>query len=272
MLAFFLLVEFPVRLFEHRILGWINDAIDRHLEGAMKWIEPGFFYLLHTPFGLLAAAVFVILIHAYWQYLREHHAIRNITAASGVLAEDNSPIEPKPSPLFATATTLPIQSGWTKPPHNVQYVGFEVFVDDDFVTATLCFQNVPIPGKLLGKFEWPRLRVIFYDHSTGEELADMCPIVWRSDSGDPPTEIGVKKQYAEVASFFKGTLKWTAHELNEPSEDFDSWHKLNSVDLPAKDVRIIATLSGINKLRVPPVEGVLTLGEGGHATFDESHS
>jgi hypothetical protein len=65
-----------------------------------------------------------------------------------------------------------------KPQHNVQYVGFKLIPDDPFTIAALCFQNVPIPGQLMGKFEYPRLRAIYYENSTGQEIADMGPLQW----------------------------------------------------------------------------------------------
>lgn len=174
-------------------------------------------------------------------------------------------------PAISPVVRLPSVAGWNKPTHNVQCVGFKVFRNDDFVVATLGFQNAPT-GKPLGKFQSPRLRVIYYDHLTGAELADMCPTVWWNDSGDTPTDIGVRAQYALVASFFKQIPKWTASESNEPSEDFDAWHKLNSADLPNGEIRVIAMLSGAHDLRVPPVEGVLTLHGDGNASFIKTSS
>jgi hypothetical protein len=160
-----------------------------------------------------------------------------------------------------------VQRSLVKPPHNVQCTGFTVFTNDDFITATLCFQNVP-NGKLLGKFEMPRLRVIYYDKPTGEELADVYPTEWWSDSGDTPTDIGAQEQYALVASFFREHGTWKALEIDE--DDLDLSPRLNSVQLPAGDLHIIASLSGTNKLWIPPVEGVLTLGEDGSASFQRT--
>lgn len=151
----------------------------------------------------------------------------------------------------------------TKPEHNVQCTGFKVFTDEDFITATLSFQNVP-NGKLLGKFRMPRLRVVYYNLSTGEEIADMCPTTWRNEEGTAPVDIGAQEQYAVIASFFKKDKTWKALELLSD----DDWLvlKLNSVRLPVRELHIIASLSA-HPLRIPPVEGILTLGEDGSASF-----
>lgn len=160
---------------------------------------------------------------------------------------------------------LPIQNRLVKPEHNVQCVGFRVLVDDPFAIAVLSFQNVPTPGKLMGKFEYPRLRVVYYEHLTGQEIADMCPLQWWDSEKDRPAEINARESHAVIATCFQG--KWQASEINEPSEDFDNWHKLHSIDLPPGDFRIIARLSGAFNLSIAPVTGVLTLSEDGTASF-----
>jgi hypothetical protein len=233
------------------------------MEGTMKWIEPGFFYLIHTPFGLLAGAFFVILVHAYCQYLREHHAHHTLIAPSEALAENHAPMELKPSPLPVPLIAQSNHGDWTKPRHNVQYIEFHRFTNDDFVHATLCFQNVP-NGKLLGKFENPHLKVTYYNKSTGEEIADFDQTDWWSESGDVPANIGAEKRYAMVASFFMGHRTWAATELYK--DDLDWSLKSHSVQLPVGDIHIIASLSGAHDPRIPRVEGILTLGENGAAS------
>jgi hypothetical protein len=218
-------------------------------------------------FSLILVAILIFIV-AYFDHKNDKrkYAYMSVDGAKTHPIDVQEPVDPLPVQL----THKPVYSGWTKPAHNVQCIGFKLFHDYDFVTATLGFQNVPT-GKPLGKFERPRLRVIYYDHLTGEELADMCPAVWWNDSGDKPIEIGVKEQYALIASFFKTDSKWTACESNEPSEDFDAWHQLNSIELPTGDIRIIATLSS-DSLRINPVEGVLTLEKDGNASFTEMKS
>jgi hypothetical protein len=180
-----------------------------------------------------------------WNKLRE----REVELAKSL--QDNSELRSK--------------SGLDKPLHNVQFVGFKFIHDEPFRVATLCFQNVSNAGKLLGKFERPRLRVIYYEHSTGQEIADMCPVQWW-DEKDGIDDISAEGRNAVVASCFEG--KWTALEINEPPEDFDSWNKLRSVELPAGKIRIVAALSGKEgRLSSKSVTGILTLETEGTASF-----
>lgn len=151
-----------------------------------------------------------------------------------------------------------------KPQHNVQCVGFKFLPDPPLDVAGLCFQNVPIPGKLIGKFQYPRLRVVYYDNATGQEIADMCPLQWHgSEYG--PSEITAAGSYAEIAVFLTAASVWRIFETDESSEAF----KLNHIEIPAGKYRIIAKLSGSYSLHIPPVEGVLTLDEDGSASFSK---
>lgn len=153
--------------------------------------------------------------------------------------------------------------GLNKPQHNVQCVGFKYIECEPFKIAALRFQNVPVPGKLMGKFEWPRLRVIFYENSTGQEIADLAPVQWWDDK-DGIMDISAEGRDADIASYFEG--KWTASETY--SDEHTLQPRLHSVDLPAGDIRIIAILSGQHgALPVPQVTGILTLGEDGTASF-----
>ena len=137
-----------------------------------------------------------------------------------------------------------------------------MFTDKDFIIATLSFRNVP-NGKLLGKFNEPLLRVVYYDLSTGGEVADMGRAEWWNEERNPLTEIGAQEQYAIVASLFKVDMMWNALEL---VEDEAVGLKLHSVKLPVHKLHIVASLSAYS-LRIPPVEGILTLGEDGSASF-----
>lgn len=187
---------------------------------------------------------------------------------------------PDSSGLYIRATTAvrpslpapPVESAIVKPRHNVQCVGFKAISDDPFTIAALIFRNVP-NGKLLGKFTAPSLRVIYYDNSTGLEIADMCPTQWWNSEGENgPREIDANEHYADVASFFEGKGEWRAYELNEPlGDELYSQIELNSVELPAGEYRIIAMLSGeYRNLSIPQVTGVLTLGEDGTASFQRT--
>jgi hypothetical protein len=166
---------------------------------------------------------------------------------------------------FQDNSELRSKSGLDKPLHNVQFVGFKFIHEEPFRIAALIFKNVPTLGRLLGKFESPRLRVIYCENSTGQEIADMCPAQWW-DEKDGIDDISAGGRNAVVASCFEG--KWTALSINEPPQDFDAWHKLNSVELPTGKIRIVAALSGKDgQLSIGTVTGVLTLETDGTASF-----
>jgi hypothetical protein len=171
----------------------------------------------------------------------------------------------------ADIPTSSAQNDLVKPRHNVQCVGFELISNDPLSIAALCFQNVPTPGKLMGKFEFPRLRVIYYINSTGQEIADMCPLQWYGDE-NVPNEITTAVSHANIATFLMASGVWRLFEVNEPSDDFDDWRKLHHIEVPAGEYRIIAKLSGAYhfQLQIKPVFGVLTLRDDGTASFQRT--
>lgn len=211
-----------------------------------------------TPqFDLVIFAVGFLLIAAGWFERRANSRRASETAHASVLEPPSS------SPSIPNAPV--------KPPHNVHCVGFKLFSDDPFNVATLIFRNVP-NGNLLGKFKAPRLRVIFYDHLTGQEIADMCPLQWWNTNEEfGPSEIDASEHYAAVASFFilDGKGKWTAYEVNEAREDDPHpRHELNSAELPTGKMRIVAMLSSqYGTVSIAPITGILTLGKDGSASF-----
>jgi hypothetical protein len=155
-----------------------------------------------------------------------------------------------------------------KPVHNVRFIGFKFIDEEPFRIATLGYKNVPKGKTLLGKFESPRLRVVYYEGSTGQEIADMCPLQWW-DKEEGVNDISAEEGFAVIASYFEG--KWTASELNEPSEDYDAWHQLNSASLPVGKIRIVTSLSGREgRISGESITGVLTLGMDGTASFTKT--
>lgn len=156
-------------------------------------------------------------------------------------------------------------SAVTKPTHNVQFVGFEQLDDDHFNAAVLVFRNVP-NGKLLGKFLAPRLRVIYYHDSTGQEIDDFYSVNWR-DEEEGIEDISAAGRKAGLASFFN---KWrvAGEDGITRGSPFDL---RRSIELPAGKLRIVATLYGnyVSSSPVLTVTGVLTLGEDGSASFSK---
>jgi hypothetical protein len=174
-------------------------------------------------------------------------------------------------PAFSPAS--PVQDHpLAKPQHNVKFVEFKQLTDEHFRSATLLFRNLP-NGKLLGKFSSPRLRVIYYDHSTGQELDDFYSVGWW-DEQEGINAISAEGRNAIVASFFD---KWRVGGEDNPlsskffGDDDRPWDGRRSIELPFGKIRIVATLFG-NYVDSPvvTVSGVLTLGTDGSASFSKA--
>lgn len=162
------------------------------------------------------------------------------------------------------------------PSHNVRFVGFRrIQIDPDFpdlTLATLCFENALIPGKPVVDFHFARLQVNYSDFSTEEMIAEAFLARWH-DSPHAPIDISAgRKQCAIIASCISS--KWATDSLIDtpinPALEYDfggSEYKHESVPLPLGRIKIKATLIGTHNLSIPPVEGILTLGADGSASF-----
>lgn len=204
------------------------------------------------------------------QILNYGHAGAVGAHSSGAVNEQFPQLDRADTGVGAIPATY-AHNDFVKPQHNVQCVGFELISDDPLSIAALCFQNVPTPGRLMGKFEYPRLRVIYYVASTGQEIADLCPVPWHGPE-NRPNEITAGVSHAEIATFLAVAEVWRLFEVIEPSEDFDDWHKLHHIEIPAGEYRIVAKLSGFydRQLQIKLVFGVLTLREDGTASFQRT--
>jgi hypothetical protein len=177
------------------------------------------------------------------------------------------------TPKELVTLPAPAQGRLVKPPHNVQFAGFNLLHWEAFGLACLHFQNAPTAGKLLGKFNHPRLRVIYYEHSTGQEIDDFYSVPWH-DKDEGIEDISAAGRDAQIAWFFD---KWKAIEGSErplTSLSFDEDNipadEPRSIDLPSGKIRIVAILSG-NYVDSPvlTVTGILTLGDNGSASFSK---
>lgn len=157
-----------------------------------------------------------------------------------------------------------------KPQHNVQFVEFKQLDDDHFRAAALIFRNVP-NGKLLGKFSAPRLRVIYYDHSTEIEIDDFYSIGWWGEE-EGVEDISTAGRIAVVAAFFDKWRVGGKDQLTSLSleDDYGSPELGRSIELPFGEIGIVATLFG-NYVDSPvvTVRGVLTLSADGSASFSK---
>ncbi len=235
-------------LVKDRFYSGINKWLEDRKDKIMEFAKPMLLWILDHP-PIWPILVFTgIILHAYRRSLQE---------------QERSPVLSLSVAVAPSSVSVSLE----KPQHNVKFVGFKFIHDEPFRIAALRFQNVPTPGKLMGKFESPRLRVIYYEGSTGQEIADMCPIIWWDDK-DGVIDISADGRDADLASYFEG--KWTASEQNEPADNYDSWHQLNSVELPVGEIRIEAYLTGqYGLLSIPKVTGVFTLNKDGSASFTQ---
>ena len=170
------------------------------------------------------------------------------------------------------AATLKLSS----PLHNVQFLGFlKIQIDPDLpelALATLCFENVLIPGESIANFRFARLRVNYSDFSTGEIVATVFPARWHNSPDIPIDILAGEKKCAVIASCIGS--KWTTDSLIlvpvSPDLEYGfggSEYRRERVTLPIGRIKIEATLIGERNLSILPVTGVLTLGESGTASF-----
>jgi len=239
---------------------------------AKLWIMPVILELFAFPFAWIS--VQMLHDHEPWRAIAEYAVAGIILCTAGVvwaffrkrIAEIwpwNKLRKSEESAPLPVATVHPHS---LKPQHNVQCTGFKVFADNDFIIATLSFRNVP-NSKLLGKFESPTLRVIYYEEKTGQEIADMNPVEWwKLEYG--PQEINANESYAIVASYFQGA--WKASEIYRDCT-YET-RMVHSIDLPAGDFHLIAKLSGSNDMTIPNFYGILTLREDGSASFQPTEN
>jgi len=235
----------------------------------------------HVWLGYAVSGAMMIIGGVVWAVFRKRiaelwpwHQLRVAKLEHARLSQENSDLRENFS-VLKEIEALPVprslQITLDKPQHNVQYSGFEVsgFDDESISQAYLLFQNLRMsPDQLLGKFEWPRLRFIYYDNSTGQEIADLVPLLW-SDSENGPPEITATGSNALIASYYGA--KWHACEIIEPTEDYAPRNKYHWIDLPVGEVRIDAHLSG-NYGNSPSVtvNGLLTLRQDGTASFQRT--
>lgn len=179
--------------------------------------------------------------------------------------------------LKASASIPPVQNNYfsapTVPPkpeplkHNVQCVGVEI--TPNFPLVLMCFRNVEIPGKPVGRFKAARLKVTFYLESTGEQVEEVFPARWSGFPDQDEIEIGVKKVCAILAMHsLDSDLGWEAHSTNGIPAEIGWKYILERTFLPSDRLKVVANLIGENNLSMDkPIEGILTLGEDRSASW-----
>ena len=244
-----------------------SEMIERAIP---EWMAP----MITAKFNLIVILVGLILMALAWL---ERKSERRRYAHSSLERDDIQPIAathpalPKPEPFRGTKS-----EGLG---HNIQFVGFKLIQIDpglpDLALAALCFENILIPGKSLGNFRLAELRVVYRDFTTGEVIATAYPAKWH-DSPDAPIDICADEKRCAIIASSLGS-KWATDSLIEvtinPELQYGpggTEYKRESVPLQLGRIKVKATLIGAHNLSIPPVEGILTLGEDGNASFVEN--
>jgi hypothetical protein len=229
-------------------------------------------------FALIAVAI-LIFIAAYFDYKidkrKDAHSPFHKNGIQPAAPQDAMPQPAVAGVPFLVAFPL-ADSKPNRLTHNVRFIGLKriQLIRDvpDMALATLCFENSLIAGQEILDFHLARLRVDYSDPSTGEKIAEAFLARW-NESPDAPIDIlGSEKKYAIIASCLGS--KWTTDSLIDvpvnPALEYGfggSEYKRSHVPLPLGRIKINATLIGARNLSIPPVEGILTLGEDGSVSF-----
>ena len=164
---------------------------------------------------------------------------------------------------FRDGITYPQPPSQGGPKHNVQCLGLIGITEPPQMLA-LCFENVLIPNEPVGEFKSARLKVVYYNNPGGEEILEVFPARWWGTK-EATVNLGTKKMYAEIASYFEGG--WKAHQVVEMKTGPNT---LLIRFLPLGEKRIVATLIGEGNLSIAPITGILTLEKGGSASFEQT--
>jgi hypothetical protein len=169
-------------------------------------------------------------------------------------------IVPPVQNIYFPAPSLPAKPDPLK--HNVQCLGVKI----EDLAVTICFQNVPIPGKPIGDFRNARLSVEYRLEATGEEWLTIFPARWIGGNQDQ-VSIGITPQHAFLAAYYPmNDRKWKALiSLEKTFNDFSWADRING--MPKDRLRVKATLIDEENLSLQPITGILALGEEGKASW-----
>jgi hypothetical protein len=217
-------------------------------------------WALLATFGL---AVFCLFWACFLAWRDEERKVIDLTAKLHALEE--APRLPAIGNIYFQAPPVPKKPEPLK--HNVQCVGVEI--TPDFPVVLMCFRNVEIPGKPVGRFKAARLKVTFYLESSGELVEEIFPARWSGFPDQDEIEIGVKKVCAILAMHsLNSDIGWEAHSTKGIPAEIGLKYILERTFLPSDRLKVVANLIGENNLSMDrPIEGVLTLGEDRSASW-----
>jgi hypothetical protein len=237
-------------LFEHRILGAINDYIDHNSGPILDAVRPFSIWIVHSPLALLIAAGCVIFIHAFVSSRREP---KHAEAPSDLFAPE-APINPKqvanshidfkpeikqefnpqiniyPSQeqlrdrelIKRSKTPEPIPE---PPSHNIVFLGGDRYSPDRhglvgggigcenirFVLAG--FRNKHIVGSTVAHVYNVRAGITYRDEN-GTEILYVSPGEWLRHSSDTAKlECGAESECVILAAYNYGEKRWETRKM-----------------------------------------------------------
>lgn len=243
--------EFAVSLFEHRILGAINDYIDHNSGSILSAVQPFSIWIVNTPLALLTIAGSLIFIHAFVNSRQEsHHTESSRIRPMGeeppinLLQEANPHIDFKPEikqefnpqihiypPPEQPKTREAIQE--TKPPesipeppsHNIIFLGGDRYSPDKhglvgdgigcenirFVLAE--FRNKHIVGSTVAHVYNVRAGITYRDDN-GVEILYISPGEWLRHNADTvKLESGAESDFVILAIYNYHEKHWETHKM-----------------------------------------------------------
>jgi hypothetical protein len=229
-------------LFEHRILGEINDYIDHHDAPILNAARPFSIWIVHTPFVLLIVTVCVILLHAYFSNRHEpQHADAPTDSPSSAEPTINMKQEANPhievNPQFhiypsqeGPKAREPIQETKTReqisrpPSHNIVFLGGHRYDpkkhglldgprESDMKRIALAeFRNRHIVVSTVGHVYNVRAGITYTDDN-GTEILYISPGGWlKQDEDTIKLESGAESEFVVLAIYNYIEEHWEANK------------------------------------------------------------
>jgi hypothetical protein len=217
-------------------------------------------WALLATFGL---AAFCLLWACFLAWRDEERKVIDLTAKLQAL--EAAPRVPAIGNIYFQAPPVAAMPEPLK--HNVKCVGVEI--PPDFPLVLMCFRNIEIPGKPVGRFKSARLKVTFYLESSGEQVEEIFPARWSGFPDQDEIEVGVKKACAVLAMHsLNSDIGWEAHSTKGIPAEIGLKYILERTFLPSARLKIVANLIGENNISLDkPIKGILALGEDRSASW-----
>ena len=287
------LIDLPIRLFEHRILGAINEFIDRHSNVVLGYLRPVLIWLVRTPLVIPVVVICAIGIHWYVLRLADHEkgpikeAVDSISSTdridllpagkTGVTQTANptitqtvnlgmSPEQLAPLVRRQSAPTM----GTARRESKIIFKGAkkilvrpspeDVFFEDQLngLPALVArFKNEGVPGKQGEYFEYVKASITFMD-SSGEELGEISRLAWLGERLDL-VDFGVNDSHSVILTIFHDTGHLVPFfRRSEATDGFGGEHvQLESYALGSAVEKLVVSLVADNRVLIEPISVLL---------------